>query len=238
MVAIDDGHFIFDPFRAGASAELSLARVQQYRSLQPRNDAAVLARFSDGPPALIERMVGKGRVIMVATALDGRSSDLVLQPAFVPFAHQLVRYAAGSSPVVARTVGQPVDLGAYVAASRDANIATPAGERIRMRAGTARTLRLDQAGLYQIRETGAGGTTRIIAANVDARESDPTRISPAEIAAGIVTTPRGATLASAPLTPFERESGQGFWWYLLLVAFLLLAAETVLSNRVSRVWRA
>ena len=238
IVAIDNGHFVFEPFRAGASAELSLARVQQYRGLQPRTDAAVLARFSDGQPALIERVVGKGRVVMVATALDGRASDLVLQPAFVPFMHQLVRYAAGSGPVVARTVGQPVDLGAYVAASRDAIIATPAGARIRMRAGTARTLRLDEAGLYQIREAGEGGTTRIIAANVDARESDPARISPAEIAAGITTTPRGVALAATPLTSFERENLQGVWWYLLLAAFVLLAAETVLSNRVSRAWRA
>lgn len=237
VVAIDNGHFMFEPFRAGASAELSLARVQQYRSLQPKTDAIVLASFNDGQPALIERAVGKGRVVMVATALDGRGSDLVLQPAFVPFVHQLVRYAAGSSPVVARTVGQPVDLGEYVAASRDAIIATPAGERIRMRAGTARTLRLDEAGIYQIREAGDGGATRIIAANVDARESDPARISPAEIAAGIASTPRGAALAAAPLTPLERESGQAFWWYLLLVAFVLLAAETVLSNRVSRAWR-
>lgn len=238
IVAIDNGHFIFEPFRGGVSAELSLARVQQYRILQPRADAAVLARFSDGQPALIERAVGTGRVVMIATALDGRAGDLVLQPAFVPFVHQLVRYAAGSGPVVARTVGQPVDLGAYVAASRDAIIATPAGERIRMRAGTARTLRLDEAGLYQIREAGDGGTMRVIAANVDARESDPARISPAEIAAGITTTPRAVALAATPFTSLERESMQGVWWYLLLAAFVLLAAETVLSNRVSRAWRA
>lgn len=238
IVAIDDGHFVFEPFRTGTSAELSLARVLQYRALQPKEDAAILARFTDGRPAIIERQIGKGRVVMVAVPLDGRASDLVLQPAFVPFVHQLVKYAAGNAPVAARTVGQPVDLGEYVAASRDAIIATPDGERIRMRGGRARTLQLDQAGLYQIREAGEQGITRVIAVNVDPRESDPARIAPAAINAGVITTPHAAAVAATPLTPFERESRQSAWWYLLLIAFVLLALETVLSNRVSRAWRA
>ena len=40
-------------------------------------------------------------------------------------------------------------------------------------------------------------------------------------------------LAAAP-TPAEAERRQAIWWYLLLAGILVLAAETILSNRLSR----
>jgi hypothetical protein len=43
-----------------------------------------------------------------------------------------------------------------------------------------------------------------------------------------------AVTGAEPLTAEEREQRQSLWWYLLLSAFLVLAAETVLSNRLSR----
>jgi hypothetical protein len=46
-----------------------------------------------------------------------------------------------------------------------------------------------------------------------------------------VTQPQTA----AASTPEETERRQSLWWYLLVVGVLLLAGETVLSNRISRV---
>jgi len=34
-------------------------------------------------------------------------------------------------------------------------------------------------------------------------------------------------------TAAERERNQRVWWYLLIATFLVLAAETLLSNRLS-----
>jgi hypothetical protein len=36
------------------------------------------------------------------------------------------------------------------------------------------------------------------------------------------------------MTREEAERRQGLWWYLLVAGVLLLAAETVIANRLSR----
>jgi CHASE2 domain-containing sensor protein len=75
--------------------------------------------------------------------------------------------------------------------------------------------------------------------NVDLAESDLTPLD-AELFATAVA-PRSAADAQAQaaeqLTPADLERRQGMWWYLLLVALLLLGAETLLSNRLSRATR-
>ena len=42
------------------------------------------------------------------------------------------------------------------------------------------------------------------------------------------------TVAAEPLTPQDLERRQAIWWYLLLGGIVLLATETILSNRISR----
>ena len=37
----------------------------------------------------------------------------------------------------------------------------------------------------------------------------------------------------ADVTDEDREAAQSFWWYLLILVFVALAAETALSNRLS-----
>ena len=51
-------------------------------------DAQVLARFDAGAPALVERQVGSGRVLLWASTLDLSWSDLPLKPVFLPFVHR------------------------------------------------------------------------------------------------------------------------------------------------------
>ena len=41
--------------------------------------------------------------------------------------------------------------------------------------------------------------------------------------------------ATEPATPQDLERRQAIWWYLLFGGMLLLATETILSNRISRV---
>ncbi len=53
------------------------------------NTRQVLARFEDGTPALLERRVGKGRVIALATSVDRAWSDLAIQPIFPALAAEL-----------------------------------------------------------------------------------------------------------------------------------------------------
>ena len=51
--------------------------------------------------ALAERLFGEGRVLIWTSTLDAFWNDLAVQPVFLPFVHQLVRYASGRTETLA-----------------------------------------------------------------------------------------------------------------------------------------
>ena len=93
LAATDVRHPIFRPFGA-LSANLGQARFDRAWRVAPEG-WTVIARFSNGTPALLERSAGQGRVVLFASDIDRRWNDFPLQPAFVPFALETLRYAAG-----------------------------------------------------------------------------------------------------------------------------------------------
>jgi hypothetical protein len=71
--------------------------------------------------------------------------------------------------------------------------------------------------------------------NLEAGESDLSAMDAQEFTAG--ATGRASLVASAAPTevrPEETERRQSVWWFLLLVGFVLLVAESVLANRLSQ----
>jgi len=246
---LDVSHPVFEPFSAPRSGDFSSARFFRYRKVETVDTAgmrpAVLARFDDGTPALLERRVGRGSVLVWTSSLDNFWSDLPLQPVYLPFVHQLAKRGAGYAEAEPWfSVGQAVDLadrrvgGSIDAASdREQLVAqTPGGGHVVIPAGTSRALQLREQGFYEVRRPGdRPGTARVVAANLDLAESDLTALDPQEFAAVV----RPAAAGSAGGGPGEtvsaedRERRQAIWWYLLVGASLLLTAETLLSNRLS-----
>ena len=62
----------------GALADIGTVDIRRYWKVEPTADAAVIARYSGsdgkdegGLPALIERRIGQGRVLMMTTGVDG-----------------------------------------------------------------------------------------------------------------------------------------------------------------------
>jgi hypothetical protein len=204
----------------------------------------VLARFDDGAIAAAEQQVGLGRVIAWNTTVDDSWSDLPRMPIFLPLVHQVVRYLARyEEPAAWRTVGQVLDLasGSQLALGRRDRVAlTPSGRRVNIATGSGpEFLELDEQGFYELR---SAGTTQArppaVAVNLDPAESDLASMDPNEFAAAV--TGRAApqisqTPTAEPLPPQDLERRQAIWWYLLVGSGLLLAAETILSNRISRV---
>lgn len=91
--ATDPRHPIFRPF-GPLLANLGHVRFESgWRVIAPGWN--VLARFSDGNPALLERTESAGRVVLFASDLDRRWNDFPVHPAFVPFAIETARHAAG-----------------------------------------------------------------------------------------------------------------------------------------------
>jgi hypothetical protein len=95
LAATDLRHPVFRPFGALAA---NLGQVRFERSWRIDADGwTIVARFSNGTPALLERALGRGRVVLFGSDLDRRWNDFPLHPAFVPFAFEAVRHAMSGS---------------------------------------------------------------------------------------------------------------------------------------------
>jgi hypothetical protein len=237
--ALEYGHPLFEVFRGPRTGDFASARFYGFRSVTPGPGAATLARFDDGQPALLERRVGTGRVLMWTSTLDTTWTDLALKPVFVPFVHRIIRYLGGyREPRPWRTVGDVVDPGLQTPAkgSDVSRVAlTPAGTRISLDGDGPEVLELAEQGFYEFRAQGQDGDVPVVvASNVDLAESDLTPLDPQEIAAAALGRAGGdAAGPQAPPTDDAQESAQRVWWYLLFAGLLLLGAETVVANRLT-----
>jgi hypothetical protein len=246
---IDFSHQALELFKIPKSGDFSSVRFFRFRPIETMPGDAVLARFADGAVAMAERQVGGGRVIAFGSTLDGDWNDLVLKPVFVPLLHQIARYLGRVEQEPEwQTAGQVVDISQRVAALTaggtdnrvsGAVVLSPSGRRITVGAdGAASSVELGEQGFYEVRPQGgaASGRPFTLAVNLDPGESDLSAMDAQEFTAG--ATGRASLVAeSSTITivrPEETERRQSIWWFLLLIGFVLLVAESVLANRLSQ----
>ncbi|MDP3716970.1 MAG: BatA and WFA domain-containing protein [Acidobacteriota bacterium] len=256
LSGMDFGHAVFEPFRAPRSGDFSTARFYSYRGLKAAKDATVLARFDTGEPALIEKAAGRGRIVMFASTIDLSWNDLALKPVFLPFVHQLGRHLSGFREQPASlTVGEVLDItAAEIAAGATSTaganseagrtVLAPSGQRrdlsVNSEAPTsAAALELVEQGFYQVRPAGReAGPVIVAAANVNLAESNLDRMDPKELVSGVTGNGVSGPAGAQDVLPDEaQELAQRVWWYLLFAGILLLIAETVLAQRLSRATR-
>ena len=242
---LEYSHPVFELFRAPRTGDFSAARFYGYRGvLQPTGQ--VLARFDDGTPALMEgkdRAAGAGRVLMWTSTLDLEWNDLAVKPVFLPFIHTVTKYLADFTDAPASlTVGQVIPAprkasGKGGAGARGGTIAiAPSGGRVAVETEDG-ALELAEQGFYDVRTQGAAAdSSTTLASNVDLSESDLAALDPRELAAAVAGRLPGSTGALADGRPSDEAQAQAqrLWWYLLVAGGLLLAAETLLSNRLSQ----
>ena len=242
LASFDANHPIFEVFKAPRSGDFTSANFYRYRPLTLTENDRTLAGFDDGAATLVERSVGTGRVLVWTTTFDRFWNNFALQPVFLPFAHQLAKHAAAYNDAEPwHTVGQAIDPSAFAAVGipqgTDIAVVSGSGTESTYTIGEASGgLRLSEQGFFELSwSTDDGEQRATLAANLDRSESDLTSIDAEEFAAA--TSHRagepGALSSDTQVTAEDRESSQGFWWYLLVGAFLLLASETLLSNRLS-----
>jgi hypothetical protein len=76
------------------------------------------------------------------------------------------------------------------------------------------------------------GASRLVAVNVDARESDPARMSADEFRAAITRMKEPGTSFIRPETR-EQEARQHIWQYLLMVMVAVLVMESLVARRTA-----
>jgi hypothetical protein len=239
--ALEYSHPVFELFRAPRSGDFSAARFYGYRAA-PQPSGQVLARFDDGAPALLERKVGAGRVLLWTSTLNLEWNDMAVKPVFLPFVHTVTKYLADYAEAPASlTVGQVIPAprhaaGRGAAATRGGTVAVaPSGARVAVETEDG-ALELNEQGFYDVRTAGAGAdAATVLASNVDLSESDLTPMDPRELLAAVSGRAPGAPAGLNDARPSDESQAQAqrLWWYLLVAGGLLLAGETLLSNRLS-----
>ena len=224
----DDAHPVLQGW--GDRADLAAVRAFRYRRLDKARIAPL--RHDDGTAALAEVRIGTGRVLVWASDFSNRWSDVPLHGAFVPLVHGLVRHAARfEAPRGDRIVGDIAELPAPRAG--ETIVEAPDGSRALLPEGAA-GVALRQSGIYAVR-AGENAAPALIAANVPASESDPSRVVPEQVLAAVTPLAGSASPASAGIeSSSDRERGQRLWWYALAGVVLLLAAESAVAHRARR----
>jgi hypothetical protein len=226
------------------SIDLSLARVFNYRELQPGEDDRVVSRYSDGAVALLERRVGQGRVLVLTTTLDTHWNDLALQPVFLPFLHQSLRYlTAFESYSNQSAVGSIIDVMRYaralagadtvVAAANDRPLVveSPSAREIRI-SRQSPLLSLAEPGFYQVHHATPSGVEITLAANVDPHEANLETLDVArfveEIRASAKPPITGEALTRRQASEYEQQ--QQLAYAILLAVLVLTLIEALSAN--------
>ncbi len=200
LVPTDGRHPIFRLFdpEAGAFDQARFSRIATIATTAP---AAVIARFDNGAPALVDQAMGRGRLGVFASDLSNRWNDLVLQPAFVPWIVETASWLA-------------------------ANHAAPPG----LVAGDSASERVSRPGVIDWRPPGASSApaTRL-AVNVPAQESDPRRVSAAAFVAQVPRD--ADDRAGVPAAARRQEAEQSWWRYGLALMLIGLIVESAIGRR-------
>jgi hypothetical protein len=256
---VDYGHPVFEVFAAPRSGDLTAARMFRYRACQPAPGAAVLARFDDGTPALVEKRTGSGTVLIWTSSLDSYWNDLALRPVFVPFVHQAMRHLGRYAETQAwSTVGETFDPAELTmgpeAGARDSGLGargsdstavtpqrptvlTPAGRTVEFTDPARYTFELTETGFYEVRREGEKtGEGAFVAVNVPPAESDLTPFDPDELVkAAAGGAGQMSAAAALPPAPDADERRQSVWWFLLAAGVVLLAVEAYVAGRFPRI---
>ncbi len=215
----------------------------------------VLARWNDAPqlPAVIERIVGDGRVLLWTTTADRAGNDWPVEPSFVLAIREAVRGTARPTPLT-NTVSAGDRARRLIRSSQQVSnvkLAPPgSGEPLALSAAPVEAAAADdlgpavaieltdtrRAGLYRLTwDEGSLGTQHdVFAANPDLRESVLERIGEKELRGMLaplkleIASVRGEGIDSFSAT------GQEVWRQLAWGLLGLLIAEPILASWVGR----
>ncbi len=197
--------------------------------IEPGQDR-VLAKLSDGTPLLIERRMGEGRVLTLASGFDNVSNDLPLHALFVPFVERVSQYLEGGEAYQSNiTAGSAIELRRSKDRGAAADVVAPDGQRLLslQDASTALSITAANEGFYDVRT--ASGRRELIAVNADRRESDLTPIPDETLALWRGTGGSNGT-QSAGGNPSEPVA-QSLWRYILIALLAVSVVESWLADR-------
>ena len=227
------------PFKASSDKSTNAA-------LDEAGPPQIIAKFSHGTPAIIERTYGLGRVVMFASTADTAWNDFPVRPSFVPLIHRTLgamvqRQDEGlnvrvGQKFVRRVASELLDKEARIFKPRDTD-ALLDQRRIEMVNGWP-MLQYDGTDLSGIYEVAIGDTRGALrfAAQPDATESSLDELSSEQKK---LLSASAHVVEWAPNISLKNQvqyagAGAEFWLPIVMIAMLVAAAETFLGQWFSR----
>jgi hypothetical protein len=224
-------------------ALLQRGKFYRYLAMQPPPNTSgveVLLSLQDGRPLLVEKRVGRGRVMFFASSADRDWTDLPTRTAYVPLLHGIVGYLANLSsatqrpevemPEPASFPGRQADLGSTL------TLRTPDGQKRFSRYASGGTQAVARFAAYTVpglyRVTTPGGPD-LLAVNATRAESNFEKLQIADLQTRFRPLPLvveeektlGQAAAGSP-TPIWELSG-----IFMLALVAVLVVENVCANR-------
>jgi len=224
--------------------DLRTAKVFRCFQARPREGARVIAQLRNDLPVIIERDYGRGRVMMVTTAVDLDWSNLPLRRIYVPIVHRMVAYMSGRKAMYhAYSVGDTVEFRALAKHYKERiKVITPDGKSSYVRPkieGSYAVATFEQTaepGRYKVLAHKDFSNHDGFSVNPDVSESDvtmiPTRKLEEEFKGLDVTVLAKPGMVVAQVT--ETREGWKLWPLLFKLALLFFCIEILVANLFSR----
>jgi Aerotolerance regulator N-terminal/von Willebrand factor type A domain len=195
-------------------------------------DSRVIARLTDQTPLLLDKAIGEGHALFLASGLDNLTNDLPTQPVFVPFVNQTALYLSGTEDRAgSRLVDSFLELRTAKEQAVGVEIIDPAGHRplSLTEAASAQSYQLTSAGFYQVRL--ANGREELVGVNADRRESNLALIDDDVLALWRGKSGPGSQPASVAVARQDPAKPDSLWWYAMLVVLMAAVGESLVAAR-------
>ena len=229
-------HPLFAPLAGAQFNDFTKIRFWKHRRIDPKalGESRVLARFEGGDPAVVEKPLGKGRLVVLASGWSPGDSQLARSSKFVPLMAALLE---GRTP-------PPVELASYTVLERvplppesKVTVRKPDGSTVTPDPGAGFFVETDRPGVYSV-DSPLG--SRSFAVNLDPVESKTSALNVEtleQLGCRLAASPSREALDREHLRQLqnaELEGRQKLWRGLILAAIGVLIVETWLAGRLKR----
>ncbi len=237
QIAFD--HPLFAPMSGPQFNDFTQIYFWKYRRLDSSQlpEAKVLARFENGDPAVLERRIGQGQLIVFTSGWQPTDSQLARSWKFVPLVSALVDgRRARLSDRTFFIVDEPVPLHEQEEGAADLSITKPDGSHALVPTGARTFGDTSEPGVYTL---ATGDRPETIAVNLDPAESRTSPLAVEIVQQYAVPLAKSAVVVEnekqkQQLRDAQLESRQKYWQWLVAAAFGLAITETFVAGRITK----
>jgi hypothetical protein len=237
IATVDGDHPLMADFARMRNASLFRSLVYEYVLVRgvDGDASSILARYSNGTPALMESKLGLGKILMLTTTIDRDWSDLALRSSFLPLVQSACLYLSGRLGQLNQAQGLVGERVTLRAPPGDGGLVVerPDGDALSVSMDGKGLVRFDStslAGHYVLKREQDSDRSVWFSVNADRSESELAKADLEVIAEllmrpGEADAPRGkieAKPGSKAPDPFRSD----LWPIVLVALFGLLLAET------------